>query len=683
MGPKRWVVSNFDKELAAEISEKYNISAYASLLMSSRGFKDHDKIESFINCAEYESDPFELIDMDRAVNRINKALDNFERIAIYGDYDADGVTATALLHSYLEAKEADVFYYIPDRIDEGYGMNCGALDEIKNRGAKLVVTVDNGITAIDEAEYAKEIGLDLIITDHHQPGENIPDAVAVVNPHRKDCNSEFKDLAGVGVAFKLALALEGAEASEMMDQFGDLVALGTIGDVVPLIEENRQLVKKGLEYINSGDRLGINALIEEAGVAGKNISAITAAFSLVPRINAAGRLGSAERAVKLLLTDSSEEAKDLAEELDSANSERQRIGNKIIKDICEKIAENELLEFDRVIVAEGDEWHHGVLGIAAAKLVEKYGRPCIVLSLDGDVYKGSGRSIEGYSLFEALQSCSQYIEFFGGHSQAAGLSVKKENLQAFRKAINDYSANLFYEMPYPSVKLDIKLNPEVLRGVEFVEELRALEPYGAGNPQPLFGLFNMRLDKIDPVGGGKHLRLTLSKNGITISAMLFGTTAKEFPYDKKDVLDLAAQLDINEYRGDKSLSIIIRYVRQSGGYEDSLLDGIRQYESYRREEPVRNLSEMIPDREDFSFVYRYLRNSGGWNGDYITLWHKLKAKKINYFTMRISLDVMRDLNLISIDKDEERIRVTINNVTGKADLESSQIMIKLKETNNI
>ena len=398
MSRKKWLFSKFDKQYAVDIAERFSINPFAAVLLASRNYQE-DEIENLLSEDNaFVVDPYELPDMDKAVRRINRAIENFEKIMIYGDYDADGVSSTALLYLYLQSRGADVQYYIPDRLTEGYGMNLDAIRKIKELDVNLIITVDNGISAILEAEKVKALGMDLVITDHHRPGDTLPDAVAVVDPYREEFDGVFNEWAGVGVAFKLIEAL--SEDEEVLTEYADLVSLGTIGDVVPLKSENRTFVKYGLEKLNKQTRYGVEALRQISGFYSHKIAASNVAFTLVPRINAAGRMGSADRAIKLLLSTDEEEAKLLAEEVNEANALRQRTEMKIIAEAEEKIEKNADMAYDRVIVIDGEDWHSGVIGIVAARLTEKYARPCLVIGTKDGFGKGSGRSIEGFSLFE-------------------------------------------------------------------------------------------------------------------------------------------------------------------------------------------------------------------------------------------------------------------------------------------
>lgn len=608
MRRKKWTVAKCDKDFASTVAQELCADPFAALIATSRGLGDINEIDRFFDTdARLTLDPLSIKDMDAASERINLAIDDFERICVFGDYDADGVTATALLYSYLETRGADVIRYIPDRIDEGYGMNCKAIEYLAGLGVKLIVTVDNGVSAIEEAKKCKELGIDLVITDHHKVGEELPDAIAVVDPHREDCPSEFKEMSGVGVAFKLVCALEGGEEDMLLSEYGDLVALGTIGDVVTLTGENRVMVRKGLEMINKEPRPGITALMQEAGIYNKLFTSSTAAFTVCPRINAAGRMSSANKALELLLCDDDESASLLAEEINSMNSRRQQTETNIFSQAENQLSENPEMLNDRVIVVDGEGWHQGVIGIVAARMVERYGRPCVVISRDGENAKGSCRSIEGFSIYDAIESVSDCLDHFGGHTLAAGLGLKSSRIFELRCRLNEYAANK--EMPFALQKIDCKLLPGSI-SLDLLSSLAYLEPFGAGNPQPCFGLFGVRIDDISSVSDGKHIRMMVSKNGTRTGVVYFGMPEILFPYEKGDVVDLAVNLDKNTYNGDERVSVIVRGMRPSLTDEEKVLASISLFDKFKRNEKLtrEEALRLLPDRELEVSVFKCLKN---------------------------------------------------------------------------
>ena len=676
---KKWVTRKLNKENAVAISQRYDLPMLIAMLLDIRGITDEDAIIDFLSNDTLTASPFEIKDMDKAVERIQAAIDDGERICIYGDFDADGVTSTALLYSYLSDIGADAMYYIPSRETEGYGMHREAIARLYERGVKLIITVDNGVAAVDEVAYAKTLGIDTVITDHHAIPEALPDAVAVVDLHRPDCNSSFKELSGVGVAFKLVQAIEGeyADVDGLLENYSDLAAIGTVGDIVTLRGENRVLVKNGLRHINNGDRLGIAALAEDAGLSGKEISAGNLSFTLVPRINAGGRLGLSKKSVKMLLTDDEEYAADIAAELSSDNTERQQIERDILSEIDGMIRQNPSLVNNPIIVVYGEGWHKGVIGIVASRIKEVYAKPAVVISMEGDVCRASGRSVSGFSLIDAVFSCSDILTQCGGHPMAVGFGIKRHQIENFIERINRYT--LTHPVPQPVLELDCKLNPAQL-SVELARGLSLLEPFGAGNPTPLFGLYNMTLRDIREIGGGKHLRLTLSRGESTVYALRFSTILAEFPYFVGDVVDLAVTLDINTYNNYENLSIFIRDMRFADREEDEMLRSKELFERFCRGEIIsaEEASELLPDRAEFAVVYRFLRSNGGYRYSFDSLLCRL-GSDIGYGKLRVILECMNELQLIEIDEGMYDFEVKMCEVGAKVDLDTSVIITKLRE----
>ena len=673
MSRKKWLVSALDKELASDIAEEYDIDPFCSLLLVSRGITDDSEIFDFFSKECRLSDPFEIKDMDKAAARIRKAIEEKEKILIYGDYDADGVTSTALLYLYLKSENADVITYIPDRNSEGYGLNLDAVKEISEKGVKLIITVDNGISAFNEADYISSLGMDLVITDHHKASHTIPQAVAVVDPHRYDCPSEFKLWAGVGVAFKLVCALSDKTTDELLDLYSDLVTIGTIGDIVSLTGENRAIVKHGLKILNKTARPGVKALKQIAGVDGKEINASTVAFSLVPRINAIGRISSAEEAFRLLISEEEGNALFYAQTVDSSNVTRQDVEKIISGEAEAQIRNNPEMLYDRVLIFSGENWHGGVIGIVAARLTQKYGKPCIVITDDGKEAKGSGRSIEGFSLYEAINSASHLLNHFGGHTLAAGFGLDSENIDDFKKAVQDYAKTV--EMPFATVALDCKLKPEFI-SADVLDVISALEPFGAGNPQPMFGLFGMTLTSVQPIGGGKHLRLSLRRGNATVSALYFGVTLNDFPYDEGDILDLAVRLEKNEYMGQTKVSIYIKDVRMSGTDDDKYLRSVRLYEKLKRREKLseKQIEFITPTRQNIADVFRFIRSNKGWKHDLDVLCYRLSSDGSDACRVLTAIDVLEELGIFRKNGNE----ILLADTECKVNLDDSKLLGYLK-----
>ena len=637
------------------------------MLLQIRGITTAQEIEDFLHNDTEIEPPWDIKDMEKACVRVHEAIAQEELICVYGDYDADGVTSTALLYSYLEAVGARVMYYIPSREAEGYGMNNAAVDTLHQKGVKLIITVDNGIAAINEIRYAKSLGVDTVVTDHHMPLGELPDACAVVDLHRSDCPSRFKQLSGVGVAFKLIMALEGeyCDVDSLLDMYADLLCLGTIGDIVELKSENRVFVKRGL-------------LIRNAGLMGKPITAGNVSFTLVPRINAVGRLGASGRSVELLLTNDEEEAGEFAAAMSYDNAERQQIERDILEKIDARVTRDPRLVMDKVLVLDGENWHQGVVGIVASRIREIYGKPTIIISRDGENAKASGRSVEGFALCDAVAACGDLLTHYGGHPMAAGLSLPSANIDVFRKRINDY-ADRQSTMPFDTLHIDCKLNPAAI-SLDLVGELNVMKPYGAGNPTPVFGFFNMVLTNIIPLSNNKHLRLVLSRGSVSMSAMLFFTSTEDFPYEKGEVLDIAATLEINEYNDRSSVSVIVKDVKAHDEDAEQILSSGRIFETFCRGGRLRReeLQSILPDREDFALLYRYLRDRGGYNRRTETLVGRLQ-NRLSYGKIRVALEAMNELGLIQIQEGLKTNRITLRRVSRKVDLSSASIIKKLRE----
>ena len=676
---RKWEVRPLDKERAAAFAQTYGVPFFLAMLMNIRGLDDAAHLREFLGEGEPLSDPFLLKDMDKAAARITRAVDNMEKIAVYGDYDADGVTSTAMLYSYLETRGADVIFYIPQREGEGYGMNIGAVEYLKEQGVSLIVTVDNGISSVQEVARANELGIDVVVTDHHRPQEILPDAVAVVDAYRPDDTSPYKHFSGVGIAFKLLMALEdgAGDVEDLLEAYSDLAAIGTIGDIVPLTGENRTLIRAGLERLSQSDRLGVQALLENAGIAGKALTSTNVAFTLVPRINATGRMGAPERAVRLLISGYEEEAEVLSEEICADNEERRRVEAEIAEAAFADIEAKGYMK-DRVVVVDGENWHHGVIGIVASRVTERCGKPCMIISRGETEAKGSGRSIEGFSLFEAICACGDLLLKFGGHPMAAGITLKPENIEAFRKRINQYAAEHFPQMPTQTVTLDCKLNPAAL-SVSMAQSLTQLEPFGNGNPQPVFGLFNMELSNVTPVGGGGHLRLTLEKNGAVITAMRFNTKPEELPYHIGDKIDLAVQLEAREFRGQPSLTVIVRDMKFAAFNTEKNIASLASFEKWQRGEVLsaEDKNRLYPDRACLAAIYRALRTVNGKETDQVRFVSQF-GKDMTLGLFKTALLVFEERGLVHSEIADDTFTAALIETSGKTDITRSPVLLALQ-----
>ncbi len=667
---KRWCFADADKEYAKDLAAECDISPLTALILLSRGYGDPFEIEEFISDEIMLDSPFALDGIDKAADKINEYIGDGKKIAVYGDYDCDGVTATAIMFRYLCGRGADAVYLIPDREADGYGLNKSKIDLLAQMGAELIITVDNGIAATEEVAYANSLGMEVVVTDHHLPKDELPEAAAVVDPYL--CGDEvFKDLSGAGVAFKVICAAEDAAPEELIYDYADLVALGTIADVMPLCRENRSFVRIGLEMINSEPSVGIAALIKGAGLRGE-LTSTDVAFGLAPRINAAGRMGSADRAEQLLLTNEPEEAELLAAEICAANTERRETEQKIFAEACITI-ERGVMRHNRVIVVGGEGWHPGVIGIVAAKLTERYGRPCIVLSGNGEEYHGSGRSIEGFSLFEALTYAAETTEKFGGHSMAAGVTLKRKNISAFRNMLNEFAS--LREMPFPALHIDCRLKPAAL-SVEMANEISTLEPFGTGNPVPVFAVMNVKLTEINPIGGGKHLRLAFERDGVRFTALLFGCTAEEFPYFVNNTLDIVVTLEENNFNGNVGVSVKIKDIRKSGIDAALFESELKLYERYKMgEATAEDAAELLPDRTQLGMVYSAIKTFSPVNEERLTA---LLYPKVPYAMMMVCTEILNDLGFCKNTLSHGRRIFTITPSAPKNDMKNSLVLAKLK-----
>ena len=678
MNRRAWNIIPYDKAKALALAQEAGVDEFAVLLLLSRGFDTAEKIRDFVYCEALPfSSPFEIRDMDKAADRIRTAIDGGEKILVYGDYDCDGVTASALLCSYLEAAGADVHCYIPSRLKDGYGLTETGVKHIIDNGYSLVVTVDNGISAINEAKILKEHGISLVITDHHKVGAELPDADAVVDPHREDDSCRFKDFAGVGVALKLCAALEDGDSETVTDELGELAALGTIADIVPLIGENRAIVTRGLRRLQNSSRPGIIALLEASSGADKTVTSATASFTLAPRINAAGRMDDARTAFRLLMTDDADEARECAEQLCDLNARRQKIEADIAQSAEKTFEAHPEYISDRVIVVSGEELHPGVVGIAAARLADRYSKPAVVISVpESGVCRGSCRSIDGLSMYSALDACSELLIQFGGHTLAAGFSIEKENIDAFRKKINEYAASV--GDIYPTLNIDCRLNPANITP-EIFESLDLLEPFGAENPSPVFGLFNMTVAAVKPLGGGKHLRVALSRGASTVQAVWFNVTESDFPFEVGDAVDAAVRTEKNEFKGKQCVSVQIKDMRPSGCDDAAVFGGIMRCDAVLRGESVSEseLAELRPDRNYIAKIYKYIKEK-----EPLRITDELLALRIGDVPehagkARLCVAALSDAGLISQSADGLRTAKT----DKKVDLTQSGILCRVGYSN--
>ncbi len=559
---KKWRYQEVDSSLVEEISSKNNISELLATVLINRGIKTKKEIDIFLNPTRNDfHDPYLIKDMDLAVDRILKAIKNNEKTIIYGDYDVDGITSITVLKKFLKERGLDVGYYIPNRLDEGYGLNKAAIEKIAKEGYTLIITVDCGISGLEEVEYASLLGIDTIVTDHHEPMEQLPNAIAVVDNKRKDSTYPFKSLAGVGVVFKLTQAIGkklNLPEKEYL-KYLDIVCIGTISDIVPLIDENRVIAKLGLKLVEVTKNIGLKSLLDASGY--KEINSNTISFGIAPRINACGRMGYEEEALKLFLTEDETEAKIITDRLNKYNKDRQDIEKSIFEEAISKIEENHLDKNNSIVLgAEG--WHHGVIGIVSSKITDIYFKPSILVCFEGDEAKGSGRSIPGFDLHEALSYMSDYLEKYGGHEMAIGLSLKRENFKKLQEKFEEYVTKKDISDILPIIEIDKIITLKDLN-TDTVRELDMLEPFGEANKRPVFVYKNLKIDSIRALSEGKHLKLTLKDGNTIINAIGFNLGNYSKDYTIGDKIDVAGMLEINSFNGIDSVQINIKDIMKS------------------------------------------------------------------------------------------------------------------------
>ncbi len=650
-----------------------------AMVLASRELATPEKARAYLACDCPLPDPFAMTDMALAAGRVGLAMAQGEKIAVFGDYDVDGITATCLLTDFLRRHGADVVSYIPGRLEEGYGLNPIALKQLSREGVKLIITVDCGITAVAEAELCRELGMDLVITDHHECKDTLPNAVAVVDPHRIDGGYPHKNLSGVGVAFKLAAALCGSQ-EEVLAEYADMVCLGTVADVMPLLGENRVFVARGLQSLAHTHRPGIAALMAESGCDPKTVSASSIGFMLAPRINAAGRMGQIDLAVELFLTDDPDRAKFLAQALCDLNRQRQAVESDIYTRAVSMLPAGVPPE---AIVLADETWHQGVVGIVASRIAEEYSCPAFLICLDGEHGKASSRSHGGFNLFASLTALSPLLESYGGHELAAGFTISRSNIPEFRRQICALAGE-FYSDDTPRTVLDIDcaVSPELLT-IAGIDSLNALEPCGNGCPKPVLMVKNLTIDRISMVGGGRHMRLRLRAGRTGINAIYFSATPEAVSIQPGDLVDVAFTPQVNEFRGERSVQMNILDIRPSCQAEcaptiapyRALLEGTLTREA---------AAELLPQRATLAMVWRYLAAAGEpvlsegpmclcrkivrWSGQAMSLGQLLTC-----------LDIFRDVGLLELHRSRKELTIRLTPGTQKADLNQSQTLQRLRQ----
>ena len=682
---QQWNITKRPKEIY-DAMRAQGVPALVAATLSARGLTTVEEARDLLSSGKRQlQDPRLMRDMDRAVERIGRALRDGERIAVYGDYDVDGITSTCLLTHYLRSCGADVCYHIPDRLTEGYGMNIGAVEELSHTGVSLIITVDCGITAIEEVAYAAALGIDVVVTDHHECKETLPAAVAVVDPHRRDCPYPFQDLAGVGVALKLVMALGGPERAEaLFAEYADLAAVGTVADVMKLLGENRTIVRVGLQHLRQTRRRGLYALMLEAGTLSRPVNSTAVGYCLSPRINAAGRMGCADVAAELILTDDARRAERLSHELCELNRFRQTVELDIFEQCAARLAEEG--HHDCIVLAD-HSWHQGVVGIVASRLSEQFACPVFMICLQEDGKgKGSCRSYGGFNLFCALEQCADLLEGYGGHALAAGFSIREENIDAFRVRMEDIvREETGGEQMVSTLHIDGEIENAASLTLEEVQALDMLEPYGAGNPKPVFSLSGVTVTCLSDVGGGRHLKLRASRDGRTLDMIFFSATRAKAGLAVGDRADVAFYPQINEFRGARTVQLNLVDLRPARSPEQE--QELALYRHYRGGGAVTacQARTMIPGRDEFAALWHYLASRSGEITDTpVRLARRVSQEgEVRESVLRtlVCLDVLEQLGLVKLREEENgrlRVRLVRRRGGGKVDLYKAPLIQELQ-----
>lgn len=680
MNKSIWRFKDINASIVKKVARNNHISEILASILVARGLTKSDEIELYLNpSVEKFHDPFLMKDMDKAVRRIIKAKDNNEAITVYGDYDVDGITSTSILYMYLKEIGIRVDYYIPDRINEGYGLNIHALDIIKARGSSLIITVDTGITAVSEAAYSSNIGIDMIITDHHECQEQIPNAYAVIDPKREDCKYPFDRLAGVGVTFKLLQGLSKRLGNEdLIWKYLELAAIGTIADIVPLQNENRIIVQLAFKTICNSWSIGLKALMKVAGIKTNKMTAGIIGFQIGPRLNAAGRLGDAKRGVELFTTTDEKLAISIAEELNDENVKRQQMETEILEQAINIIENSIDINQAKVLVVAGHGWNHGVIGIVASRLVERYYRPTILLTVEEGIASGSARSVEGFSIFEALLHSKNLFDKFGGHDMAAGMSLKEENINQLFKQLNDYASKVMDEETLtPKLNADFCLDLHDVN-LELIEQISNFEPYGVGNEEPLF-VFKGLVKTIKQIGQtNNHLKLDLAHHEYTLPVIGFNIADFYQKLDKDNPIEVIGTLNINEWQQKRIPQIIAKDIRLRPDFQSNVQNYIDNIPNLMQLE-INRYIEIIPVRKDYESLYRYLLNleTQQVNHIYINKLLSVIGATTSEYILKIiiCLEVFKELGLIDYDLEQMKVVFRINK-GKKVELQSSKLYNK-------
>lgn len=687
MKTKRWVIADPAEARVRALSDEGGYAPLAAAVLVARGIDTPEAAADYLSCdTSGLYDPFLLTDMDKAVAVIRGAIARGEHIVVYGDYDVDGVTATCTLVDYLRSCGAACEYYIPNRLREGYGLSRAAMEELYEKGTRLLITVDSGITAGEEITVARELGMQVVITDHHECHDALPAADAVIDYKRPDCTYPFDSLAGVGVAFKLICALEG-NAETVLERYADLVALGTVADVMPITGENRVIVAAGLKKMAATGNVGLEMLLREAGMKHRRLTSSTISFVLAPRINAAGRMGRAELAAELFLTHDPVRAQSLAAQLCEQNKLRQNEENQILTKALARLRKEYNPLEDKIIVLAEKGWHHGVIGIVCSRLCDRYGCPVVLISLDEDgTGKGSGRSVGGFNLFDALTSCEDLLERYGGHALAAGLTVDADKVDTLRERLRAYAeTHVTMAELVPQLHIDCMVRPEWLTE-ENIQALNVLEPYGMRNTEPVFCMKDMVAEDITPISSDRHVRMTLIKDGVRFSAIWFGTGAGGLGFVEGNYVDAAFHLEINEFRGRRTVQLTLCDAQLSDCEHLADQKLLNVYNTYMADGPLtaREARLLLPDRKDLVAVWRHIvcrAEDGRLSVPDGALSRRVaweSRRDINIGKLFVCLDVFSESGLISYHFKEGMLNILLKPYEGKADISGSVVLATLQ-----
>ena len=665
---KKWEVLEANEGRQKEITKEYNVSPFLAGVLTARGYNKVSATQ-ILKPSDYFADPFLLPDMKKAVERIEKAILLNEKIVIYGDYDVDGMTATVIMVKYLKTRNANVSYYIPDREEEGYGLNIETLKKLKEAKTDLIITVDNGIVAVEEAKLAKELGIDLIITDHHTLRDSVPDALAVIDPLREEYNG-FAKIAGVCVAFKLIVALEEGNFTKAFNDYGALVCIGTIADVMPVISENRYIVEKGVELLQKEQTPGIEALKQSVLVKGNKITTKDISFTIAPRLNAAARLNSINTAVDLLMSEDKQESERLAEELKQKNQERKQLEKEALNSALDFLAKNTEEQNRKIIIIDGNDWHPGVFGIVAAKIADKFSKPCIVIGKYDKIAKGSGRSVGEFPLIDALNNVGECFIKYGGHKSAVGFSIYVDKIEEFKRKLEDYVEKNFLTMPSSKLIIDKEVDLKEL-SIKNISELELLQPFGSGNEEPLFKILDVKIKQIIPLCGGKYVKLRVVQQEKTRDLLCFSTGIDEFFYKPGENIDAIVSCKVDYYGVIEQTTIKIVDLRPTQFNQTNYFEERGNYENFKRGK-ITLKANLCPTREEVAIVYRCIKRYRNFQ-DVDSIFLKLQHFNIQYCKFRLIIDVLEEFNLILHKK-----YITINESAEKCELKDSKILSLLE-----